>query len=165
VRLPRVRFTVRLLMVAVVTAAVAVAAHQALRREEGDPLIGFVIVASCVACLAAIAASRDLRRGPGGESRTVSRCWLPLRSLAVAVVLIGAPDAVFVAAYLVLSGGRWYTVPYVDGPRVLNAEGVILGAVAALGSAFLLRRALWPNRRTVRPQPVLTCPDCALAEV
>jgi len=94
--------------------------------------------------LAAVAAFNRLRAmGGGGGTR-----WKALlKSLAVAVVLIGGTDTAFVASYLFLSDGRWYVVPEVDGPRVLNLAGVVVAAIIAVGFAFLLKRAIWPGER------------------
>jgi hypothetical protein len=50
-------------------AAVTLAAYLALRREERDPLLGFVILAACVTYLAVVAESRahDRRRTETGR--------------------------------------------------------------------------------------------------
>ncbi len=125
--------TMHEMLMAVACASVALAAFGALQREEchGNALLGFWIVAVCVVGAAVITAVRACKQRFGLKTL--------LRSLAVAVVLIGVPDAVFVASYLFLSDGRWYVVPSVDGPRMVNRTGAMDAAIIAVGVALLLR--------------------------
>ncbi|AGA25120.1 hypothetical protein [Singulisphaera acidiphila] len=145
----RTRMTTRGMLMAVACAAVTQATYLALLREEwdGNPLIGFLIVASCVVCLAAVAAQgafNRMRANGGGEG---ARWKAFFKSLALAAVLIGVTDTVFIASYLLLSHGRWYVVSVVDGPRELNLAGIVDAAFIAFGVAFLLRRLIWPGER------------------
>jgi hypothetical protein len=96
--------TTRELLLVVACCAVALSASGALRQEEseGSPLLGLLSVVTCVVWLTAVGAAMRLR---SGRSRAGYKDILI--SLAVALVLIGVPDAAFVATYLLLSGGRW----------------------------------------------------------
>ncbi len=135
------------MLLAVAFASVAFFVYRSVTRSEGDRLIGFVIVASCVICLTAIVAARAFKNETAAKGRGAGCGYVLLRSYAVAVVLIGVPDAVFVATYLDLRNGGWGIGPWVDGEEVLNVEGAALGAIVAVGYALLLRRWLWPNMK------------------
>jgi hypothetical protein len=145
------RIKVRGLLLVVAWAAVALAAATSSALEEGDPWFGAVAIAASVVCLAALVASGEFaRRGAvAGMGGVIPRWCVLLRSLTVAAGLIGVPDVALVAAYWCSCEGRWYVVPYLHGPRVLNRDGVVLGAAVALLVAFLLRLGLLA--RGVRP--------------
>src|SRR5262249_36678958 len=118
------RMTTRGMLMAVAWAAVAQAAYVALLRAEwaGNPLLGFAIVVACAVSLATVGVREAFNRQrskAGGQGAGQAL----LKSLTVAVVLIGATDIVFVASYLFLSHGRWYVVPLVDGEREPNLPG------------------------------------------
>jgi hypothetical protein len=140
-------------MLVVASAGVTLGMYVAIVRGQGDTK-GLLTVAACVAVLAAMAASNELQRRRAAPGTDGIGSWLhvALKSLACAVVLIGMPDVAFVAAYWCACDGRWYVGPEVQGPQVLNVQGVFAGTAVALGVAVLLRRAVWTSdlRRSSR---------------
>lgn len=134
-KLPRVRFTVRGIMIAVALVAVIFAAFQ----SEGSPLLGVVIVVGSTICLAYARYNQARSKGRGR--------WLLARSIAEAVFVIGLCDATFLFGFLFCLNVRGVRRSHYNPLRdtVFFQTCVGFGAAGAVCLAVALRRLLRPK--------------------
>jgi hypothetical protein len=154
------------MLVVVVLAAVALATALTLARSDGggDPILGFLIFVACVGCLASTEATRRFDRLRAEGAQQGGKWIILFYSLAFAMVTIGVPDAVFVACYLCLCGGRWGVTFATEEEPQLYQAAIVVASFAAVGVASLLRLLLLPGGRKASGKPTLTRLESAKAD-
>ena len=148
-RMPRIRFRLWWLLVAVAIVSVCFAAA----RAETGPGTAVAIVVASVSCLAYTRYSEAvaLRKVRGLATSRSRKAALLLVSAIIAAAFIGLSDIAFLAGYYVyMEYSR-----YIDGtchwsgyrePDEL-AVGVSIGFILALCVASFMRHTFWPQAR------------------
>ncbi len=141
-RLPRVRFTVGRVMVAVALVALILGAL----RTDYPALAGILIVASCIGGLAHKLSSDTLTgmRSRGMPVGPVRKLDVILGATGRAAAIVLASDFAFLVAYwsywALLSFGRNHLYPHRHPEHI--AIGTALGALAAIWVASRMRRVI-----------------------
>lgn len=128
--------------------ALALVFYGRVSLETGDPHIGAALIVASVGTLFCSIHSEQLRRDGRRFLSCRANARILVRSLALAVFLIGTPDLIFLLLYSTLAPGfRFFVVIDPDGTPELNVVGLAVGVAGALWTARRLVRTCGVNLR------------------